>query len=1072
MKDIKADLRLMESGFPCHQVGAETQRERGSSSALPPLYFLHVWWARRPLIPSRAAIQASLLGSDADPEAFVRDLGIMKKVAIVGDQEWTLVEKALAHVRPTASGDAFLLDEKGMKFLEAEIVRRAQNRSVIDRLIAYDPAFSRDPVVSRWAQDSAPFSHPLPVEGTRLRVEDRAADPAHVNDRVAFAKLDRVKQALGETIRWAPEDLYAYGRAYANAPAYRPTGLTVLDATSGGGSIPFEALRLGHNVIANELNPVATTILHATLDYPARFGPELLDDIQRWGDRLVSEVEEEMIDVTPASPLPEAERQKLERVVRADPELMRLYGELEHDQNGILYCRMVTCPSCGGEAPLLNSLWLLKVAGDQWGVRVVPQEDQTVKFEPYEVTNGRGPNGENPETSTVSRGVGQCVHCRQAIAGDEIKAQARGESRLGTWWDRVYAVHAVRFEPKLDARGKPQRYASGDRKGEIKTGKVKFFRAPTEQDDAALSEASHRLEANWERWERDDLIPTESFPKGNDMRPVTYGMPRWCDMFAPRQLLGHLTLVERFRAMQPEIRAALGEVRGNAVITYLQFVVDKFVDYNSRQTRWEFTRGVVKGTFGRHDYSLKWTYGEMPYAGPASGLRWALSQVTDAYKGISELALSVHRAQDGSLPLRIVNGSAGNMSEVATGTVDLVCFDPPYYDNVQYGELSDFYYVWQKRGLRDVFPGLFSRRQVNKTDEAVANPTRDGSAANAKAAYERLMSEIFAECRRVLSDDGVMTLMFTHKKQEAWETLTRSLIESGWVITACMPVESESGYSTHQMNMASAASTIFITCRKRVDEDAEPAAWQGIGGTGVAARIRTAVRDGLAEFERLNLSPVDEMIASFGRALQVLSERWPVYDGDEVVSPVQAMTAASAVVAAHQITRITEGRLSVEDLDTETGIALTVLGAFGPAEFAFDDARNLANALNVVIEGKNGNYTVSDRKVGLATQQAGATYAAPLVKSGSKVRLAAPEERAPARLEKPQTAWDRLHGLIAAYREGEDVLVRAYFEKNCLDQAQLLIDLLEVYRAEIGDEKLQKEVDWVRFALESFGGAR
>jgi adenine-specific DNA methylase len=271
------------------------------------------------------------------------------------------------------------------------------------------------------------------------------------------------------------------------------------------------------------------------------------------------------------------------------------------------------------------------------------------------------------------------------------------------------------------------------------------------------------------------------------------------------------------------------------------------------------------------------------------------------------------------------------------------------------------------------------------------------------------------------------------------------------------------------MNLAAAASTIFITCRKRVDEDAEPAAWQGIGGTGVSARIRAAVRDGLTEFERLKLSPVDEMIASFGRALQVLSERWPVYDGDEVVSPVQAMTAASAVVAAHQITRITAGRLSVEDLDTETGIALTVLGAFGPAAFAFDDARNLANALNVAIEGKNGNYTVADRKVGLATQQAGATYAAPLVKSGSKVRLAAPEERASARLEKPQTAWDRLHGLITAYREGEDILVRAYFEKHCLPQAQLLRDLLEVYRAEIGDEGLQKEIDWVRFALESFG---
>ncbi len=927
--------------------------------------------------------------------------------------------------------------------------------------------------MSRWEQDSAPFPHPLPGEGAQLRVEDRAADPAHANDRVAFAKLDRVKQALGETIRWDPEDLYAYGRAYANSPEYRPTGLTVLDATSGGGSIPFEALRLGHTVIANELNPVATTILHATLDYPARFGPDLLEDIQRWGDRLVSEVEEEMLDVTPRSPLPDTERQKFERVVRGNEELMDLYGGPEHDQNGILYCRMVHCPSCGGEAPLLNSLWLSKAAGDQWGVRIVPKADKSVIFDVYEVRTGKGPNDENPNDATVTRGVGQCVHCRQAIDGNEIKAQARGESRHGRWWDRVYAVHGVRFQPKMDDRGKPQRYSSGGRAGEIRTEKVKFFRAPTRQDERAIAEAKHRLKANWDRWERDDLIPTEMIPKGSKTsEPLRYGMKVWKDLFAPRQLLGHLTLMERFRAMQPEIRSSLGTERGNAVITYLQFIVDKFVDYNSRQTRWHFSRGLIVGTFGRHDFSLKWTFGEMPYAGPASGLRWALSQVTHAYRGISELALSVHRAQGENLPLRILKGSAGNMSQVAAGTVELVCFDPPYYDNVQYGELSDYYYVWQKRGLRDVFPGLFSRRHVNKMDEAVANPSRDGSSSNAKAAYERIMAEIFTECRRVLNDDGVMTLMFTHKKQEAWETLTRSLIESGWVISACMPVESESGYSTHQMNMASAASTIFITCRKRFDEDAEPAAWRGIGGTGVEVRILGAVRDGLAEFDRLNLSTVDEMIASFGRALQVLSERWPVYDGDEVVSPVQAMTAASAVVAAHQITRITEGRLSVEDLDTETGVALTVLGAFGTAEFAFDDARNLANALNVAVEGKNGNYTVSDRKVGLATQQAGATYAAPLVKSGSRVRLAAPEERPPARLEKPQTAWDRLHGLIAAYREGEDVLARAYFEKHCLDQAQLLMDLLEVYRAEIADEPLQKEVDWVRFALESLGGGQ
>ncbi|WP_299365697.1 hypothetical protein [uncultured Paracoccus sp.] len=280
-------------------------------------------------------------------------------------------------------------------------------------------------------------------------------------------------------------------------------------------------------MIANELNPVATTILHATLDFPARFGLDLLDDIKRWGDQIVSQVEEEMLDVTPCSPLPETERQKLERVVRGEPELMRLYGQTEHDQNGILYCRMVKCPSCGGEAPLLNSFWLSKAGGDMWGVKVVPQTDKTVTFEVYEAPGGRGPNGENPEDATVSRGVGQCAHCRQAISGDEIKAQARGESRHGTWWDRVYAVHAVRMEPKMDARGRPQRYATGERAGEIKTGKVKFFRPPTAKDEAALVEAKRRLDENWSRWENADLIPTETILTGSKTAARACARWRW-----------------------------------------------------------------------------------------------------------------------------------------------------------------------------------------------------------------------------------------------------------------------------------------------------------------------------------------------------------------------------------------------------------------------------------------------------------------------------------------------------------------------------------------------------------------
>lgn len=201
-----------------------------------------------------------------------------------------------------------------------------------------------------------------------------------------------------------------------------------------------------------------------------------------------------------------------------------------------------------------------------------------------------------------------------------------------------------------------------------------------------------------------DLIPTERFPAGNDIRPAMYGMERWCDMFTPRQLLGHLTDMETLRDMTPELLERHGRERGAAIVTYLQYMIDKCLDYNSRQTRWEYTRSVIKGTFGRHDFSLKWTFGEMIFTGAHSGLDWGRDQVADAYRGICRL-IDPRTVR----PALVLNGSAANM-DIADQSVDIICVDPPYYNNVQYAELSDYFYVWQKRTLRELYPDVFSRR--------------------------------------------------------------------------------------------------------------------------------------------------------------------------------------------------------------------------------------------------------------------------------------------------------------------------------------------------------------------------
>jgi len=1076
---IENDLRLIEAGFPCHQVGAETQRERGASSALPPLYFLHVWWARRPLTPSRAAILASLLPANTDPDWFLRQLGIEKRVVEINEVQWTLTGKILDRIEKDETGAEVLrVDERVLKLLQKEAKRREKNRKILDRLKSADPSIANDPIAHRWSLDLQEISPQWPNIGEELPVIRAAADPAHINACIAFAKSQRVTAVLNGAIKFDPEDLYGYSRAFANPPEPTNTPLTILDPTAGGGSIPFEALRLGHRVIANELNPVASVILHATLEYPKRFGVDLADDIAFWGEQLLETISQEMKDVTPFSALPTQEKGNLQAHCQKCPEIVSQFNVPEYDQTGILFCRQVTCPSCGGEAPLLNTCWLSKDAGKQWGVKIVTDgkaKNGKVRFETYRISGGKGPRGEDPDFATVNRGIGQCIHCRQAIDADEIKAQARGESPVGTWQDRLYCVVAVRFQPKLDKKGNPQRYKSGDKAGEIKTEKVRFFRPPNKQDLDALKAAEKQLMANWDRWDAQGLIPTERIPLAHKTKePLRVGMNRWCDMFTPRQLLGHLTLVETLNQIKPRIMAELGEDRGRAVVTYLQFAIDKGLDYNSRQTRWHYGRGVVINTFGRHDYSIKWTFGEMIFSGPNSGAAWGLNQILDAYKGMAELLDGSQKALK-SAPT-ITNRTAANLPQIKDGIVDLICMDPPYYNNVQYAELSDYFYVWQRRTLQDIYPDYFNRRLTNKQDEAVANPDRDGGARGAKEAYERMMGGIFKECRRVVKDHGMLTLMFTHKSQDAWETLTRSLIENGWNITASFPVESETQQGIHTKETASAISSIFLSCRKRLKESSEPATWLGFGGKGVQQRIRNAVAVGLREFAPLRLNAVDEMVAGYGRALRVLSEHWPVLDGDEEVGPVRAMNEASRVVAENQIRRITGGRLQVEELAPEAAMALTLYGIYGLAEFPYDEALNLSRSLNISLENKSGGYTADGRFIGINTaagsgrasvkakaEEAG--FYAPLVRTGSILRLARPDERSTRRLEHPQTEWDLLQGLVMAYRKGDVPVARGYLSRYGEGREERVLNLLAVWAADMPDEKLRKEAQAMVFGL-------
>jgi len=219
--------RLIERGFPCHQVGAETQRERGMSTALPAHFALHVWWARRPLTPSRAAIVASLDSADTDPETFVRQLGIERVQALVQGEPWTLGEALRAWVRREANGAEVLpVDAAVLRALQKEDQRRADNRELIDRMIEKDPTLAADPVLTRWAEESKPLPRPWPDEGEMLPVRRVMGDPAWASELIAFTKAHHQHFA---------GDAYGYSRAFTTSPHQSPTQHTVLDPTAGGG---------------------------------------------------------------------------------------------------------------------------------------------------------------------------------------------------------------------------------------------------------------------------------------------------------------------------------------------------------------------------------------------------------------------------------------------------------------------------------------------------------------------------------------------------------------------------------------------------------------------------------------------------------------------------------------------------------------------------------------------------------------------------------------------------------------------------------------------------------------------
>ena len=526
----------------------------------------------------------------------------------------------------------------------------------------------------------------------------------------------------------------------------------------------------------------------------------------------------------------------------------------------------------------------------------------------------------------------------------------------------------------------------------LKSGKpgrdrwVREYRPPRPEDDNG-ADISARLGEKLPDWEAFDMVPSESIPQGSTTsQPILYGMRHWCDLFSPRQLLCHGTSVEVFREMLDEDRSGghLSELR-KAAYAQLAITLDTLLNYNNRAGRWDSTTLRVRSIFDRHDFAFVCSYAEMDPLVTGAGFDWAIRKTSKCIEELLDLTGSAATAS-GSLPLHVDSESidrppppisvtcksGDSLDHVPDSSVDAVVMDPPYYDNVMYAELSDYFYVWLKRTAGRVFPELFRRRLTDKDSEAVANPTRfrgkPGATVLAGMDYQDRMAAIFAECRRVLKPDGILTLMFTHKATGAWDALTKSLIETGFVITASWPINTESPGSLHIKDKAAANSTVFLVCRPREKRPADLTVyWEDI-----EPKVAEAVRERVAEFEVAGIRGVDLYLACFGPALEEFSRNWPLERGQArrqpvskgksrkplvpeeewdpyAVTPEDALDVASREVKRRRLEQLTRLKAHA-DLDAPTAFFVLAWDTFRAPIFSYDEALRLARAVGTDLD--------------------------------------------------------------------------------------------------------------------------
>ncbi len=663
---------------------------------------------------------------------------------------------------------------------------------------------------------------------------------------------------IGDFSNWDLSSNQTYlevGRGLVKAAHPEETPL-VVDPFAGGGSIPLEALRLGCDAFASDLNPIACLILKVMLEDIPRHGPDLVDELRRVGREIGETAKKELKEFYPDDP---------------DGSKPIAY----------LWARTVRCesPNCGAEIPLVRSFWLCKKANRKRGLRyrVIPPSsspspsreegriiEAKIEFEVFDIKN----DNEIP-AGTVIRAKATCLCCGTVLSPDRVRAQL--------------AVQRGGADVRLDENG---RRIDGARLLAVVTldpsEQGRHYRLSTQGDYEAVWKAQNRLKEILTKWERNGSkglcpVPDESTPVGGGsgagraFSVRRYGMLSFGDLFTSRQKLALM-----------RISQTVQNIKHTAHREIVALLISKYAELLTANSLWEPIAECPRKIFNMQALPMQWGFAESVITSSSSG-----GIETAVYNFERTLQAIGSNWQVGQSQLADACNSA--IPERSSS----VCFtDPPYYDAVPYADLSDFFFVWLKRLLpehallRDPFDP--QNLLTPKMYEIVQDETKQFNGRHKdRDFFEERMARAFCEAKKCLHDDGVGSIVFAHKTTEGWEALLSGILRAGWIVSASWPIRTEQEHRPRARESAALNTSIHLICRPR-PEDAH------IGDWGEVLReLPKRVGDWMERLQSEGIRGADLVFACIGPALEIYSRYSKVVDAEEREIPLGGDPEAS-----------------------------------------------------------------------------------------------------------------------------------------------------------------------------------